>query len=510
MIRVQRSTVIDAPLPAVWAVLRDFNGHDRWHPAVTRSELEAGRRTDQVGAVRRFRLGGGEQVRERLLSLSDRDNRLRYTIVDSDVPLRDYVAEISLRPVTDGDRTFWTWRSRFNAPTGREDELADLVASGVYEAGFAAVRQRVARPGGAARPAQGLPAARPEPCEDGGGMVAASSVVARHGGPEVLIAGTITAPIPGPGQVRIRQRAIGVNYIDVYCRSGYFNLLQPPGAPGMEAAGEVIDVGAEVSHLSPGQRVGYACPPVGAYTTIRTMDAALVFPLPDGLDHETAAAVLLKGMTAEFLLHRVHPVQPGDNVLVFAPAGGVGSLLCQWASHLGATVIGATSSDDKARVARAAGARHVIQPGRHSLAQQVMDLTDGHGADVIYDAVGRDTFDHSIAALANCGHLVSFGQASGDIGSRDISALAAKSVTLSRPNFAHYTDTTEKVAAITTRLFDAIGRGVLKVRVGHRFPLSRAAEAHAALESRRTTGSVVLIPDEIDTSGSPGTGPDIH
>ncbi len=495
MVTVARSTVVDAPIESVWEVLRDFNGHDRWHPAVARSELENGRRTDQVGAVRNFRLRGGERLRERLLSMSDRRRSFRYAIVDSELPLMDYVAEVSLKPVTDGNRTFWSWRSRFRTPPGREQDLSNLVAEGVYEAGFEAIRQRVERPGNRYRepaPAS-TPAAKPAAHD---AIEAKAMIIDRYGGAGELHEATVSAPAPGPGQVRIRHTAIGVNYIDVYCRSGYFKLLQPPGAPGMEAAGEVIDAGEGVRHLVPGARVAYACPPVGAYSTVRTMDAALVVPLPDTIDDITAAAGLLKGMTAEILLHTVHRLKPGETVLVFAPAGGVGRLLVQWASHLGATVIGATSSEEKARLARGAGAAHVILPGEESLEAQVRALTGGRGVDVVYDAVGRDTFAHSVAALAPCGHLVSYGQASGDIGSYDIGSLAAGSVTLSRPNYGHYTGTPEQVTAITRRLFDAIDRRIVRVEARHRYPLREAAEAHRALEGRRTTGSIVLIPEQ--------------
>ena len=484
-VKVERSTVIDAPIAAVWEVLRDFNGHDRWHPAVRRSALEGGRRTDQIGAVRNFVLQGGERVREQLLSLSDKDHRFRYAIVAADVPLQNYLAEVRLKPVPDGDRTFWHWSSRFDTPPGQESELRDLVAQGVYEAGFEAVRERVAR-----RRTSTASATATGPGIDGTAVV-----IDRHGGPEELHPVRIKVPAPGPGQVRIKQTAIGVNYIDVYCRTGYFKLLDPPQAPGMEAAGVVVDVGPGVRHLREGQRVAYACPPVGAYASHRTMDAALVIPLPDWIDDETAAAGLLKGMTAEFLLHQVHAVKPNETVLVYAPAGGVGRMLCQWASRLGATVIGATSSEAKARIARAAGAQHVITPGGKSLEEQVMELTKGHGADVIYDAVGKDSFAHSIAALAIRGHLVSFGQASGDIGSWNVSSLASKSITLSRPNYGHYTDTPDKVAAISARLFDAIRRGIVTVEIGQRFKLSDAAEAHRALEARETTGSTILMPD---------------
>ena len=499
MVTVRRSTVIDAPVSAVWRVLRDFNGHDRWHPVVARSALEEASRTDQVGAVRSFQLASGEHLREKLLSLSDKDHSFRYAIVESEVPLGNYVAEVSLKPVTDGDRTFWSWSSKFDAPAGREDELARLVAEGVYDAGFRAVRERVeTRSGPRPAPLPGYaPGSRPAsaPASTAGVLEGTAMVIDRYGGPGELHPAPVAAPPPGPGQVRLRQSAIGVNFIDIYCRTGYFDLLEPPGAPGMEAAGEVVDVGEGVRHLAPGQRVAYACPPVGAYATVRTMDAALVMPLPDFIDEVTAAAGLLKGMSAEFLLHRVHPLQRGETVLVFAPAGGVGRLLCQWASYLGATVIGATSSEEKARSARAAGAHHVILPGRASLEEQVRGLTGGRGVDVVYDAVGRDSFAHSVAALAPRGHLVSYGQASGDIGSWDIGSLAAKSLTVSRPNYVHYTDTPDKVQAISERLFDAISRRIIRIEVGQRFRLSEAAEAHRALEGRRTTGSVVLIPD---------------
>lgn len=501
MARVVRSTVIDAPIAAVWQVLRDFNGHDSWHPAVRRSLLEEEKRTDQIGCVRNFDLQDGANVRERLLAMSDTDHRFRYAIVGSDVPLLNYVAEVSLKPITDGDRTFWLWSSSFDTPPGRESELSDLVATGVYEAGFEAVRLRVEKrdsDGNAlpwwSRPVRReTPTAKPSPDV---GIAGTAIGIDRHGGAEELHTVHVEAPPPGPKQVRIRHTAIGVNFIDVYCRTGYFNLLEPPGILGMEAAGTVIDVGADVPRLRPGQRVAYACPPVGAYSSIRTMDASLVVPLPDHVDDETAAAGLLKGITAEFLLHQVHKVEPGETVLVYAPAGGVGRLICQWANHIGAKVIGATSTEEKARAARAAGAHHVILPGARSLENQVRDLTDGRGADVIYDAVGRESFAHSVAALANRGHLVSFGQASGDIGSWDIGSLAANSATLSRPNYGHYTDTPDKLFAITERLFDALNRRVVTIEVGQRYGLADAADAHRALERRETTASTILIPDQ--------------
>ncbi|TQV78547.1 SRPBCC family protein [Denitrobaculum tricleocarpae] len=487
MVEVRRSTVIDAPIEEVWGILRDFNGHDRWHPAVAQSRLTGARFTDQVGSVRDFRLTGGERVREQLLSLSDKSCSFSYAIVESDVPLNDYVAHVALKPVTDGRRTFWDWRSKFRPPKGREQELAQLVAEGVYDAGFSAIRALVAGTSNRSAPSTGSAA---------GSIEGQAIIVQRHGGPEELVMETVQVPPPGSGEIRLRHTAIGVNFIDVYCRTGYFDLLKPPSVPGMEAAGVVLDVGPGVTHLRVGDRVGYACPPVGAYASHRTMPADLVFQLPEDVSDETAAAGLLKAMTAEFLLHKVHPLQAGETVLVYAPAGGVGRMLCQWASHLGARVIGATSSPEKAAAARAAGAEAVILPGEISLESQVMELTAGHGADVILDAVGRDSFAHSLRALAIQGHLVSYGQASGPVGTWDIGALSSRSATISRPNFGHYTDTPGKVREITSRVFDALRAGVISVEIGQRVALADAAKAHRDLEGRSTTGSTILIPGE--------------
>jgi NADPH:quinone reductase-like Zn-dependent oxidoreductase len=324
---------------------------------------------------------------------------------------------------------------------------------------------------------------------DGGAVV-----IERHGGPEVLRWQRTTAMPPGPGEVRIKHTAIGLNYIDVYTRTGYYPLIQPPGIPGMEAAGTVLDTGPGVHGLMPGDRVAYACPPPGAYAEIRTMKAELVVPLPDEISDRTAAAVMLKGISAEFLLHRVTTVKEGDTVLVHAAAGGVGQLLCQWARHLGATVIGTVGSMEKAKVARAAGCAYPIIYTETDFVERVLEITDGRGCNVVYDAVGADTFLKSYEALTMRGHLVSYGQASGPIPPVDIAAFVGKSATVSRPNFGHYTGTAAGVRSISDRLFRALSTGVLQVEIGQEFPLRDAAEAHRALENRRTTGSTILIP----------------
>jgi NADPH:quinone reductase len=499
MVKVTRSTIIDAPIAAVWAILRDFNSHSGWHPAVSASRIEAGRASDEIGCVRDFALADGGGLREQLLSLSDRDHTLSYCILDAPMPLQGYVASIRLKPVTDGDRTFWSWESRFDTPLGREEELTQLVGEGIYEAGFAAVKRMLAR-GNGPKPLR-LPSAasalsvRRLPAPRGETLRTGAIIVSAYGGADRMTWQEIAVPPPGPGEVRLRHTAIGVNYIDIYCRTGYFDLLTPPGVLGMEAAGIVLDVGDDVPDLSPGDRVGYACPPVGAYCEARTMDASLLVALPDHIDDRLAAAVLLKGMSAEFLLHRVHKLREGQTILVQAAAGGVGQLLCQWARALGATVIGAVGSREKARIAQGAGCAHTIVYTEEDLIRRVMHITGGRGVDVVYDAVGRDTFDKSFGALATRGHLVSYGQASGPVPPVDIGSYAGKSASVSRPNFGHYTDTPEKVRSLTDNLFRAIRMGILRPNIGLMLPLRDAADAHRALETRRTSGSIILIPE---------------
>jgi NADPH2:quinone reductase len=500
MVKVRRSTVIDAPIDEVWRFLRDFNGHERWHPAVAESRIEEGRAGDSIGAVRRFRLEDGAILREQLLSLSDRERRLTYCILDSPMPLIGYVATVELKPVTEGNRTFWEWRSEFRTPPGAEAELTALVAEQIYEAGFDAVKRAFGqsvpprRSWHMANSAAGPQVPRAGLTATGTAMTAHALVLERHGGPENMVWREVAVPPPGPGEIRVRHSAIGVNFIDVYCRTGYFPIVQPPAPLGMEAAGIVLDVGAGVAGFGPGDRVAYACLPVGAYAELRTLPADLVVPLPDAIDEETAAAGLLKGMTAEFLLHRCHAVKEGDIVLVHAAAGGVGLLLCQWASHLGATVIGTVGSRDKAKLALAHGCAHPILYREEDFVARAMALTNGRGVDVVYDAIGRDSVARSYEALAQRGHIVSYGQAAGPLEPLDIASLASKSAKVSRPNYGHYAGTPEQVRASSARLFSVIERGILKVEIGQRFALRDAAEAHRRLEARETVGATVLVP----------------
>ena len=484
MIRVTRSAVIDAPIERVWEVLRDFNSHSAWHPAVGESQIENGEPADQVGCVRNFFLRDGNHIREQLLALSDRDYISTYCILDATLPMRNYVATVQLKRVTDGERTFWHWQSTFDVPKGREKEFSDLVGGGVYEGGFEGLRAFLRR---GARPAV-------RSSSTAGAMPAQAVIATAFGGPDVLRYESVSAAAPGPGEVRIRHSAVGVNYIDIYVRKGLYSMIQPPAAIGMEAAGTVLDVGDGVAHLLPGDRVAYACPPPGAYATIRTMPAAQVVVLPDEVSDETAAALMLKGMTAEYLLHRTYRVRPGDVVLVHAAAGGVGLLLCQWAKALGAKVIGTVSGDEKARLARANGCDVPIVTCDYRFALLVKEASGGRGADVIYDGLGREAYAENLEALALTGHWVSYGQASGPHDPLQSADLSVKSVTLSRPVLFHYTAERETLNQIALNVFEALRNGTLRVEIRHRYALGAAAQAHRDLEGRRTMGSLLLLP----------------
>ena len=471
--RVVRSTVIDAPIDRVWSVLRDFNSHDRWHDVVAESRIEGDERSDQVGCVRSFTLNDGNRIREQLIALSDSEHKSTYCILDATLPMRNYVATVQLKRVTDGDRTFWHWESTFHVPRGREREFEQLVGASVYEAGFTGLAAYLRRDG------------RPSPPRS---AVDAQAVVATSfGGPEVLQPRRLDAPAPRSGEVRLQQTAVGVNYIDVYLRRGDYRMIEPPAPLGMEAAGVVLESNA--AGFSPGDRVAYACLPPGAYATVRTLPAAQIVPLPDHVSEETAAALMLKGMTAEYLLHRTHRVRPGDTVLVHAAAGGVGLLLCQWARALGARVVGTVSTAAKAELAHANGCEHPIVTQNYSFAARTKQVSGGRGADVIYDGLGHAAAEENLAALAMRGHWVSYGHATGAL---EPMALSEKSGTFSQPVIFHYT--AEYLHEIAGHVFSALRDGILEPDVRHRYPLAAAADAHRDLEARRTTGQIVLLP----------------
>ena len=487
--KVVRSAIIDAPIERVWAVLRDFNSHDRWHDVVERSRIEGGLPSSRIGCVRNFSLKDGNHIREQLLSLSDSDYTSTYCIVEATVPLERYVATVTLKPVTDGNRTFWHWESSFATPPGRERELRDMVAQGVYEAGFENLRRYLrtgddlhAGPAGVARP----------PRTAAGPLPSRQIRVSRYGGPEQLEPVQGEARGPGAGEVRIQQRAIGVNFLDVYLRRGWMPSMLPlPGVPGMEAAGTVLDVGDDVGDLLPGNRVAYLCPSPGAYCSVRTLPADLVVRLPDAVSIETAAALLLKGVTADYLLRDLGRVQAGMRVLVHAAAGGVGLLLCALARSMGARVIGTVSSEAKAHIARTHGCEHVIVSLDYRFADAVQRYCGG--VDLVIDGLGQAAREQNMAALANCGHWISLGQATGLLEPLAADWLGAKSITFSRPVVFHYVATHDKLAARAARLWASLAEGIFATPMLERFTLDAASRAHERLESRASVGSLVLI-----------------
>ncbi len=318
-------------------------------------------------------------------------------------------------------------------------------------------------------------------------------VIHKQGGPEEMRWEEVDVGAPGPGQVRLKQTAVGLNYIDCYHRSGLYPLEMPSGI-GMEAAGIVEAVGDGVSDLAVGDRVAYAGPPPGSYAQERNMAAGTVVKLPDSIDDETAAAMMLQGMTSQYLIRTTHRVQAGETVLFHAAAGGVGLIACQWLKQLGATVIGTVGSDEKAELAKAHGCDHTIVYTRENFVDRVKEITDGAGVPVVYDSVGADTYPGSLDCLAPLGLFVSFGNASGPITNFDPGLLAAKgSLFFTRPTLMTYTAKREDLVASANDLFDAVAKGV-KIEIHQRYALKDAAQAHQDLEARKTTGSTIFLP----------------
>ena len=319
----------------------------------------------------------------------------------------------------------------------------------------------------------------------------------QFGGPEVLRLEEVPVGEPGPGELRIRHHACGLNYIDVYHRTGqYPNPL--PVVPGVEGAGIVEAVGEGVTHLQPGDRAAYVSQLPGAYCQARVMPARNVVPLPEGIGFETAAGMMLKGLTVQYLLKQTLPqggLQPGDHVLFHAAAGGVGLIACQWARALGLQLIGTAGSEEKCRLALEHGAAHAIDYRREDFVARVKEMTGGRGVKVVYDAVGRDTFDRSLDCLRPFGLMVLFGSASGPVAPLDLGRLAAKgSLYVTRPTVFTHLATREKTLAMAQDLFSVVQRGQVQIQIGQRYPLAEAERAHRDLESRRTTGSSILLP----------------
>jgi NADPH:quinone reductase len=316
----------------------------------------------------------------------------------------------------------------------------------------------------------------------------------QHGGPEVLRYEDVDAGVPGRGQVRIRNKTVAVNFRDVLMRRGTHAVSSFPSGIGLESAGVIEAVGADVAGFCVGDRVAYAGMPEGSYAEARIVPAARLIALPAEIDERTAAAMMIRGMTARCLLHDTYKVQPGDTILIHAAAGGVGLIMCQWAKHLGATVIGTVSSDEKAAIARAHGCDHPIVYTREDFAERAREITRGEGVPVVYDSVGKATFEGSLRALRRRGVMASFGEASGDpdpMPPRRLGALG--SIYLTHPSVTNYTVTRSELTTAASDLFEMVSSGRIKIEISRAYPLQDAPRAHADLEGRKTTGSIVLL-----------------
>ena len=318
--------------------------------------------------------------------------------------------------------------------------------------------------------------------------------IQQPGGPEVMQWQEIDLPAPGPGQARVRHTAVGLNYIDTYHRSGLYNLPLPSGI-GMEGAGIVEAVGPDVKDLVEGDRVAYAAGPPGSYSEARIIAADRLVKIPEGVSDQQAAAMMLKGLTTQYLIRRIHKVKEGDTILMHAAAGGVGLILCQWAAALGATVIGTVGSKDKAELAKAHGCHHTILYREEDFVERVKEITAGKGVPVVYDGVGKDTFMKSLDCLSPLGLMVAFGQSSGNVPPLELGVLSAKgSLFLTRPTLVTYTAKREDLVASANDLFDAVKSGKVKIDINQTYPLKDVVKAHQDLEARKTTGSTVFLP----------------
>jgi NADPH2:quinone reductase len=316
----------------------------------------------------------------------------------------------------------------------------------------------------------------------------------QHGGPDCMRWEEVELADPGPGQVRLKQHAVGLNFIDVYHRTGLYPVGPLPAIIGMEGAGEVTALGAGVTEFKIGDKVAYAMAPMGSYAEERLYPADRLVKLPGGIDTKKAAAMMLQGMTAEYLIRRTYPVKAGETILVHAAAGGVGLILCQWAKHIGATVIGTVGSEAKADLARAHGCDHPIVYASEDFQKRTRELTGGKGVSVVYDGIGKDTFDGSLDCLAPRGMMVSFGNASGPVPPFELLKLSQKgSLFITRPSLAAYTSTRAELLESSSALFDLVQKGAVKIEINQTYALKDAAIAHRDLEARKTTGSTVLL-----------------
>jgi NADPH:quinone reductase-like Zn-dependent oxidoreductase len=440
--------------------------------------------------VRRVRLADGTELREQLLRQSDRERSFSYCVLDSPLPLFDFVATVSLRPVTDGDRTFWHWRAQFDTPEVRAAELEQLVGSRLCEAGFTGLRRLLAEEVAPTLP----PTAEAKVAVEGEPLLTRAVVVKAAGAADVLTVDDLSVPPPGPQQVRLRQHAVAVNFGDILMRRGWMDGTVFPATPGVEGVGVVVDVGPGVDGLFPDDRVAYVDPAGNAYAGMRLVATEACLPLPVGVS-DIEAATLLKGVTTALLLGRVFRAAARATIMVEAAAGGLGHLLTQWARSLGLTVLGTVSSLEKARFARDRGCDYpIVCTEKTDVCAEVMRATKGRGVDYWVVNSGAQGLTTALTCLSRGGHCAVVGHRGMEAGSLAVDTLRRCSLSVSAPVYSDYITDRQYFQRLAHQLFAKIQSGVIRPAITT-FPLLSAADAHRLLEERRNMGAVALIPE---------------
>jgi NADPH:quinone reductase-like Zn-dependent oxidoreductase len=494
-ITVQRSAVIDAPIDRVWEILRDFNSHHKWHPAVIHSQMENDLVGDVVGGVRRSNLNNATELREQLLSHSDVEHTYTYCILDSPLPLFDYLATVRLRPVTDGSQTFWDWRSQFRTTPERAEELKRLVGKEICESGITGLRTFLAEKSEPEKVSIIEEAKKVVTAVKGENIPSKAIIVEAFGGPEVMDLRDATIPAPEPWQVRIRQTAIGINYIDIKHRQGSAAGLDLPGTPGVEGVGTIIDLGEQVSGFFPGDRVAYVSRTPGAYADIRCVDADDCLLLPDNVS-DTDASTFLKGVTTILLLNRIFRAASRNTIMIQSVSGGLGHILSQWAQSINLTVIGTVSTTEKAKFSRNYGCEYpIVTKGDAPIKDEVMRITNGRGVDYWVQSSNAHGIDDAVACLSRCGHCAVIGDRDEPAVPIDVNELKKRSITVSAPVCFDYIDDRSYLQRLAQQLFSKIRNRTISPVI-KTFPLSQAKEAHKNIETRQNMGAIVLIPGE--------------
>ena len=488
---VHRSAVIDAPIERVWAVLRDFGSHLQWHPAVTHSHLENDTGGDVVGSVRRLRFEDGTELREQLLQHSDRNHTCTCSILDASLPLFDQVTRLCLKPVTDGNQTFWQCQFRFRTPAHRAPELTEWVGRQVCEAGITGMRRYLdSKERSPGQPARG-PVVEPAVATRGESLLTEAIQVTVAGDPEVMQLVEVEVAPPGPGEVRIRQCLAAVSEGDLAFRRGTVMGLDLPGTPGLEAVGRIMDVGPGVHGLFPEDRVAYLSRQPGAYTGLRCIDADACIPLPDDLSDEDAS-LLREGLTAGMLLTRVFRAVPGASILIQAVSDALGHLLSQWAHAMELTVVGTVSTPDQARFSRDHGCHHpILFESESMLVSEVMRITNGRGVEYGVYHPSHLGLDTALSCLSTGGHCAVVGDWGPQPLLLNLNALQQRSLSVSTPVCFDYIEQPGYLQRIAHQLFSRI-RNRTVIPAIETFPLRRAAEVHQRMEERRILGAVAL------------------